>query len=130
MQNRRDWLKSTLSIAAGLPIGMSLSEQLMAAPVSEVERLQWGNVHACGIKIQLNSNENPYGPSKKAKQSLKQISVGGHRYGFDVQEEMKSILATKEGGTPPHVAIRHGSGDLLCQAGAAFGGEGTGIVSA
>ena len=130
MQNRRDWLKSTLSIAAGLPIGMSLSEQLMAAPVSEVERQQWGKFRASGIKIKLNSNENPYGPSEKAKQALQQIIVEGNRYAFDVQEEMKSILAEKEGVTPAHVAIGAGSGDLLCQAGAAFGVEGGRIVSA
>jgi histidinol-phosphate aminotransferase len=93
MQNRRDWLKSTISIVAG----MSLSEQLMAAPVSEIERKQWGKFRASGIKIKLNSNENPYGPSDKAKQALKQIIVEGNRYAFDVQEEMKTILAEKEG---------------------------------
>jgi len=130
MQNRRDWLKSTLSIAAGLPIGMSLSEQLMAAPVSEIERQQLGKFRNSGIKIKLNSNENPYGPSEKAKQALQQIIVEGNRYAFDVQEEMKAILATKEGVTPAHVSIGAGSGDLLCQAGAAFGVEGGRIVSA
>ena len=109
---------------------MSLSEQLMAAPVSEVERQQWGKFRASGIKIKLNSNENPYGPSDKAKQALQKIIVEGNRYAFDVQEEMKSILAEKEGVTPAHVAIGAGSGDLLCQAGAAFGVEGGRIVSA
>ena len=74
MQNRRDWLKSTLSIAAGLPIVMSLSEQLMAAPVSEIERQQWGKFHAAGIKIKLNSNENPYGPSERRKRPLSKSS--------------------------------------------------------
>ena len=130
MQNRRTWLKSTLSLAAGLPIGMALSEQLMAAPVSEIERQQWGTFRTAGIKIKLNSNENPYGPSEKAKQALKQIIVEGNRYAFDVQIEMKAILANREGVTPEHIAIGAGSGDLLCQAGAAFGVEGGRIVSA
>ena len=93
MQNRRDWLKSTLSIAAGIPIGLSLSEQLMAAPVSEIERQRWGIARTPGLKIKLNSNENPYGPSDKAKQALQQIISEGNRYAFDVQEEMKAILA-------------------------------------
>src|SRR5688572_9114776 len=130
MQNRRDWLKSTLSIAAGLPLGMSLSDQLMAAPVSEVERQQWGKFRVSGIKIKLNSNENPYGPSEKAKQALQDIIAQGNRYAFDVQEEMKAILAQKEGVTPAHISVGAGSGDLLCQAGAAFGVEGGRIVSA
>ena len=126
MQNRRTWLKSTLALAAG----MSLSEQLMAAPVSEIERQRWGIARTPGIKIKLNSNENPYGPSEKAKQALQQIIVEGNRYAFDVQEEMKTILAQKEGVTPAHIAVGAGSGDLLCQAGAAFGVEGGRIVSA
>ncbi|HEX6224786.1 MAG TPA: aminotransferase class I/II-fold pyridoxal phosphate-dependent enzyme, partial [Chryseolinea sp.] len=130
MQNRRDWLKSTLSIAAGLPVGIALSDQLMAAPVSEIERQHLGKLHAGGVKIKLNSNENPYGPSEKAKRALEGIIAEGNRYAFDVQEEMKSILAQKEGVTPQHVALGAGSGDLLCQAGAAFGIEGGRIVSA
>ena len=102
----------------------------MAAPMSDSERQQWGKFRASGIKIKLNSNENPYGPSDKAKKALQQIIVEGNRYAFDVQEEMKTILADKEGVTPAHVAIGAGSGDLLCQAGAAFGVEGGRIVSA
>src|SRR5262245_36117249 len=108
MQNRRDWLKSTLSIAAGLPIGMSLSEQLMAAPVSEIERQHREKFRTTGIKIRLNSNENPYGPSDKVKQALQQNIVEANRYAFQVQEEMKAVLAQKEGVTPAHVAIGAG----------------------
>jgi histidinol-phosphate aminotransferase len=129
MQNRRDWLKSTLSLAAGLPLGMSLSQQLMAAPMSEAERQQWRKPLS-PIKIKLNSNENPYGPSEKAKQALQQIIVEGNRYAFDVQQDMKEILAKREGVTAAHISIGAGSGDLLCQAGAAFGLEGGKIVSA
>ena len=129
MQNRRDWLKSTLSLAAGLPIGISLSQQLMAAPVSEVERQRLGKALS-PIRIKLNSNENPYGPSEKARKALQEIIAQGNRYAFDVQEEMKAILAQKEGVTPAHISVGAGSGDLLCQAGAAFGVEGGRIVSA
>jgi histidinol-phosphate aminotransferase len=130
MQNRRNWLKSTLSIAAGLPIGLSLSDQLMAAPVSKFERLQWGKLRSSNATIKLNSNENPYGPSEKAKKALQENIAEGNRYAFDVQTEMKTVLAQKEGVTPAHIAIGAGSGDLLCQAGAAFGVEGGRIVSA
>jgi histidinol-phosphate aminotransferase len=130
MQNRRDWLKSTLSLAAGVPIGISLSQQLMAAPVSEVERQRLAKPLLSPIKIKLNSNENPYGPSDKARKALQEIIAQGNRYAFDVQEEMKTILAQKEGVTPAHISVGAGSGDLLCQAGAAFGVEGGRIVSA
>jgi histidinol-phosphate aminotransferase len=120
MQNRRDWLKSTLSLAAGLPIGFHYHKQLMAAPVSEIERRRMGKASS-PIRIKLNSNENPYGPSDKARKALQEIIAQGNRYPFDVQEEMKAILAQKEGVTTAHISVGAGSGDLLCQAGAAFG---------
>ena len=130
MQNRRNWLRSTLSIAAGLPIGMSLSDQLIAAPVSDTERRQWNTLRSSNSVIKLNSNENPYGPSETVKRALQQNIVEANRYAFDVQVEMKAILANKEGVTPAHIAIGAGSGDLLCQAGAAFGVEGGRVLSA
>ena len=130
MQNRRNWLRSTLSIAAGLPIGMSLSDQLIAAPVSDTERRQWNTLRSSNSVIKLNSNENPYGPSETVKRALQQNIVEANRYAFDVQVEMKAILANKEGVTPAHIAIGAGSGDLLCQAGAAFGVDGGRVLSA
>lgn len=59
-----------------------------------------------------------------------QVLAEGNRYAFDVQKEMKDILAKWEGVTPDHISIAAGSGDLLCQAGVAFGVEGGRIVSA
>lgn len=130
MQNRRDWLKAALTLTAGVPLGFSLSQQLMASPMSEIERARWGKPPVAPIKIRLNSNENPYGPSEKAKQAIHQVLLESNRYAFDVQEEMKEILAKKEGVTPDHISIGAGSGDLLCQAGVAFGVEGGRILSA
>jgi len=130
MQNRRDWFKTALALTAGVPLGMSLSQQLMASPVSEIERARWGKRPVAPIKIRLNSNENPYGPSEKAKQAIQQVLLEGNRYAFGVQEELKAILAKKEGVTPEHISIGAGSGDLLCQAGVAFGVEGGKILSA
>lgn len=130
MQNRRDWLKKTLTLTAGIPLSVSLSQHLMAAPVSEIEKVVWGKGLSVPIKLRLNSNENPYGPSDKAKQALLQSIADGNRYAFDTQVEMKAILAKWEGVAPDHISLGAGSGDLLCQAGAAFGIEGGRIVSA
>jgi histidinol-phosphate aminotransferase len=130
MQSRRDWLKIALSATAGLPLGVSLSQQLMASPVSEIERARWGNPLAVPLKIRLNANENPYGPSEKAKLAIQQSALQGNRYTLDVQEELKEMLAKKEGVTSAHIALGPGSGALLCQAGIAFGLEGGRILSA
>ena len=130
MQNRREWLKSALAVAAGVPVSVSISQHLMASPVSEIEMSRWGMALPKPVKIRLNSNENPYGPSDKAKQAMRETLTESNRYAFDTQEEMKAILAKWEGVTPDHISIGAGSGDLLCQSGVAFGIEGGSILSA
>ena len=129
MKNRRDWLKTALAITAGLPIGASLTEKLMAAPVSEAEKKFFASRSLAAIKIRLASNENPYGPSEKAKQAILQILSETNRYPFDTVPELKILLAEKEGVTPEHIAVGAGSADLLGASGAAFGVEGGRILS-
>lgn len=130
MQNRRDWLKAAIAATAGIPLSISLSQQLMAAPVSEIERERWGTLASKPLKILLNANENPYGPSEKAKLAIQQCATQANRYTMGVQEELRALLAKKEGVTPAHIAISTGSAALLCQAGIAFGLEGGRILSA
>lgn len=130
MQNRRNWLKSALIMTAGVPLGVSLSNRLMAAPMSEIERRHWKSASVPKIQIRLNANENPYGPPEKAKLAIQEALTEGNRYPFASQQVLKEILAKKEGVTPQHIALGAGSGELLCQSGLAFGIEGGKILSA
>jgi histidinol-phosphate aminotransferase len=130
MNTRRDWLKTTLAMAAGLPLGASLANQLMAAPVSQAERDYFGfNPLLPPMKIRLGSNENPYGPSEKAKQAIQQMLSEANRYPFQAVTEFKETLAAHEGVTADHILVGAGSGDLLCATGAAFSLEGGRILS-
>lgn len=130
MTNRRDWMKTTLAMAVGLPIGSSLATQLMAAPMSQAEKDFFGMTPLLPqMKIRLGSNENPYGPSERAKEAMRQIVLETNRYPFDAVADMKKILAEKEGVTPEHIAVGAGSGDLLAATGAAFSLEGGKILS-
>src|SRR5262249_51546580 len=113
--SRRDWFKSTMAATAGLTLSSSLASRLMASPVSRAER-EWMSKAAVG-KVRLNANENPYGPSESARQAVTKILPEGNRYTFQVINDLKAILAKKEGLTPAHIHIGAGSGDLLCQAG-------------
>jgi len=126
---RRDWFKSTLALTAGLSLTSSLTQRLLASPMSEAEKSHWGLNKPSSTKIRLNANENPYGPSEKSKQAIIQILSEGNRYPFQVIPEVKAILAKKEGVTPEYIHLGAGSGDLLCQAGVAFGLEGGQIMS-
>ncbi|HEY0742698.1 MAG TPA: histidinol-phosphate transaminase [Chryseosolibacter sp.] len=130
MNARREWLKTTLAMAVGLPLGASLANQLMAAPVSQTERNFFElNPLLPPMKIRLGSNENPYGPSDKAKQAIQQTLAEANRYPFQVVNEFKQTLAEHEGVTADHILIGAGSGDLLCATGAAFSLEGGRILS-
>lgn len=128
--SRRDWFKSSLAITAGLTVTPALVQSLMAAPVSEAERHFLATAKMNGQKVRLNSNENPYGPSEKAKEAVKQSLSQGNRYAFNELEELRKILAAKEGVDPTWILLGAGSGELLCQTGIAYGLEGGRVLSA
>jgi histidinol-phosphate aminotransferase len=129
MTNRRDWLKRTLALAAAVPVGLSLSDRLLAAPMSEAEKNFFASGKLAPIKIRLGSNENPYGPSDKVRQAIAEFMTESNRYPFQAVTDFKEVLAAKEGVTADHIAVGAGSGDLLCATGAAFGVEGGRILS-
>lgn len=129
MQNvsRRNWFKSAAGLTAGFVAIPSLVEELMAAPVSEAERL---HISLTNDKlIRLGSNENPYGPSPKAREAVVASLSEGNRYAFETTIEFKKFLAEREGVTIDHIMIGNGSSELLCVAGIGIGLEGKRVVS-
>ncbi len=128
--NRRDWFKSSLALTAGFSITPALVQNLMAAPVSDAEREFFKYGKTPGAKVRLNSNENPYGPSEKAKKAMMQVLSEGNRYAFNELEELKKIIAQKESVDPSFILLGAGSGELLCQTGIAYGLEGGRVLSA
>jgi histidinol-phosphate aminotransferase len=129
--SRRRWMQSTFALASGLALTPSLARALADGPVSEAEK--WAvaqELKTAGKKIFLNSNENPYGPPARAKEAIVQTLMQSNRYPMDQLDELKAILAKKEGVTPDYIHVGAGSGDILCQTGAAFGLEGGRVMSA
>jgi histidinol-phosphate aminotransferase len=126
--NRRNWLKASFGLASGMALSPLLIDRLSAAPMNRFEESYFGALPPT-IKVRLNSNENPYGPSEKAKQAVIQILNEGNRYPFAVAAELKELIAKKEGITADHIALGAGSGEMLCCSGAAFGLEGGSILS-
>jgi histidinol-phosphate aminotransferase len=128
--SRRDWFKSSLALTAGLAVTPAFVQNLMAAPVSEAEREFFKQGKTAGAKVRLNSNENPYGPSEKARKAIMQILGEGNRYAFNELEDLKKTIAQKEGVDPSFILLGAGSGELLCQTGIAYGLEGGRVLSA
>jgi histidinol-phosphate aminotransferase len=127
--NRRQWFSSAFATSSALILTPSLVHQLMAAPMGKAEASYSFLGSTSKTKIRLNANENPYGPSEKAKQAVMQILSEGNRYPFAALDSLKELLAKKEGVSVDHIHIGAGSGSLLCQTGLAFGIEGGSILS-
>lgn len=128
--SRRNWFKSSFTIGTGLALTPALLDSLMAASVSEAERLHnlsFGNPETL---IRLGSNENPYGPSAKAREAVKNILSEGNRYTHTSAAQFKEILAKKEGVSPDYILMGAGSSELLCLAGMSVGLEGGAVLSA
>jgi histidinol-phosphate aminotransferase len=125
--SRRAWFKSTAALTSGLIITPALVHELMAGPMSQAEAsLILGKEVR---KIRLNANENPYGPSDKARQAVMQILSEGNRYPFGALENLRDLLAKHEGVSTDYIHISAGSGSLLCQTATAFGIDGGSIMS-
>lgn len=78
----------------------------------------------------LNSNENPYGPSKKAVEAMKRALGASARYPDALIDEMREAIARLHRVSPEQVALGCGSGDILRVAAQAFLGPGREIVMA
>src|SRR6478609_6147361 len=115
--SRRAWFKSMGGLTTGLVATSLMANQLIAAPMSKAEREFFAMPKANGKKVRLNSNENPYGPSEKAKQAMVQSFGECNRYGFGEMESLKQAIAKKINVDPSYILMGAGSAELLVQAG-------------
>ena len=128
--SRRNWIKSALAASAGLPLSTLFTPTLEAMPVSNAEVAFWKTFPTAPLKIRLNANENPYGPSPKAREAVTNILNEGNRYPFVALTEVKKILAEKEGVTPDHIMLSPGSSEALSVGGLYASLEGGSVMSA
>jgi len=70
--------------------------------------------------LQLNSNENPYGPSAAAREAMTHSQEVAGRYPDSSVEELQRTLARAHGVTPEQVLLGCGSGEILRMADEAF----------
>jgi histidinol-phosphate aminotransferase len=80
--------------------------------------------------IQLNANENPYGPSDKAREAMTHSQAVAARYPDSFESQMVETLAKLHGVQPEHVVLGCGSGEILRMADMAFLTSGKNVVVA
>ncbi len=120
MQTRRDWLRSSIGIGSLLiapPSILSAQEQRDFSPRS-LESV-----------IRLSSNENPYGPSKRVQERIKNSFVHSCRYPYAYSDDLAAILARKHGVDPESIIVTGGSTEGLKIAGLTFASNGGEIIS-
>ena len=80
--------------------------------------------------IQLNSNENPYGPFPSARQAMTRSQSVAARYPDALETRMVETIATYHGVQPDNVILGCGSGEILRIADMAFLSPGKSVVVA
>jgi histidinol-phosphate aminotransferase len=80
--------------------------------------------------VQLNSNENPYGPSPKALEAAERAHTVYNRYPDSLEDEARRAIAKQHGVSPERIALGCGSSEILQMADLAFTGPGKTAVAA
>ena len=98
--NRRNWLKASTLLTGGLAFAPATWNKLEASPannnpagepfVSDAEILADLPV----IKARLSANENPFGPSEKAKIAITGAMAASYQYGFMGNRQLTQKIAT------------------------------------
>jgi len=123
--DRRAWLKRGGALGAlSLLVTPSLASSLTEREIRAF------NPRPLSNPVQLNFNENPFGPSSKVRRAMTDAFDMGCRYPDDLIEELAHMLAKKEGVTREHIVIGGGSSEGLKMTGATFTKNGGEIIAA
>lgn len=123
--NRRAWIKRGGAAGALTLLG---GQAIASALTAEEKRLF--NPRALADPVQLNFNENPFGPSAKVRETIKDAFDIGCRYPSSYLDELVAMLAKKEGVTPEHIVVGGGSTEGLKITGLTFANNGGEIIAA
>ena len=123
--NRRQWLKTT-----ALAGGFTLFNGLTGIQTLSAEEVKKFNPRKLATPIRLSSNENPYGPSERVRNAVKNAFSDGCRYPYGYAAELETLLAQKHGVDPESIIITGGSTEGLKIAGITFTAGGGEIIAA
>ncbi len=120
--SRRQWLKTTT-----LAGGFTLFNGIHALSAGEIKKF---NPRKLTNPIRLSSNENPYGPSERVRNAVKNAFDDGCRYPYSYASDLAKMLANKHGVGTESIIITGGSTEGLKIAGITFTADGGEIIAA
>ncbi|MFC2970070.1 histidinol-phosphate transaminase [Acidimangrovimonas pyrenivorans] len=106
-----------------------MSDAIRPQPgILDIALYQGGQAHVSGVSnvVKLSSNENPFGPSEKAREAYLRAAHQLHRYPSTDHAELRAAIAEIHGLDPERIICGVGSDEIitfLCQAYAGPGDE-------
>ncbi len=115
--DRRNWLKASLGLAASTAFTYSLkADEIKYNRLVHPYTGRWMNDErsfTLPLKARLNSNENPYGPSERAKAAIIDGFKDANRYSRYVSEALKEKIAQYEKVSPDNIFLYAGLSEML-----------------
>lgn len=136
--NRRAWLKNSAFLSGGLSLLSGGWNSLAASPLppgftpdeqSLITDATVGEGAPALLKARLFANENPFGPSEKAKQAIEAATNSSYQYPFMDIRALEDKITAYEGLGKDMVVVAAGSSPLLLAAAIHFGKDGGSIIT-
>lgn len=140
--NRKEWLKSSGALLAG---GISVlstgfvptlkKSRKFGRDITSTRRFISDQEYfqlfpqIKDLKARLMANENPFGPSPKAKEAIRGAIDYSYQYSIGTQEELITKIATHENINPKKIYLSAGSSPVLLAAAIYFSKENSNIIT-
>lgn len=118
--SRRTWLRSSLVLASGAavtPAALARTTFEQNQTWAEQSRLKEIDFRLPVMMppsvARLNANENPFGPSPKARLAVIESAINGNRYAHGESAKLRKMIAEREGVSEDYIMMGPGSTDLL-----------------
>jgi histidinol-phosphate aminotransferase len=134
--NRRQWLKASAALSGAFTFAPGMIGSLSATPIRALHMKALHRYTEVALakefptlKARLFANENPFGPSAKAKQALIDAVPVSFRYAIKQVDDLGEKIATHEGIKKEQLAVADGSTSLLHACAVLFSQNGGEIIS-
>ena len=125
ISSRRNFLRS---MGVGAAVGVAAPRSLGEAPAAYATEI--GRAARSDGFIQLDSNENPYGPSAKVAEAIRSATGMVNRYPLSKYQEVTEQIASFHRVKAENVLFACGSTEILRVAACAFAGSGRQLIQA
>lgn len=98
--------------------------------IMDIALYQGGQSHVAGVEnvIKLSSNENPFGPSPKAIEAVRDSAVTLHRYPSTDHASLRAAIGGRHGLDPARIICGVGSDEVLQFVAHAYAGPGDAVI--